>query len=87
MLKDPNSYESITWYVERLDRYYYNYILKGKIYVAKDSTYIAYELINQYRAKNSFGGYNIESIHFLMDSVGNIQFERSDDSLNWHPLN
>ena len=53
-LKDPDSYESISW---------------SDLMKAGDGTYY---ITHSYRAKNSFGGYVIETKIFHLDSEGNI---------------
>lgn len=85
MLKDPDSYQSITWEKEIINEYYFLYETNsGNIYYAfrptpaTDSILMSYRLINTYRAKNGFGGYNTGVAYFLVDSVGNVQYEKGN---------
>lgn len=90
MLKDPDSYQSISWIHKDINERYYCFDRGGTWYnlesaeidarnKVKDSVFVRYELINKYRAKNSFGGYgDVGTAYFLTDSSGNIQFERNE---------
>lgn len=55
-LKDPNSYQGISWEA-------------FGIYNQENNTYFA---LHKYRAKNSFGGYVVEEKLFVLDSNGNV---------------
>ncbi len=58
-LKDPNSYESISW--------------SNLTNISQNNNENYYWMVrHKYRAKNSFGGYNIEDQAFYLDSLGNI---------------
>ncbi len=53
VLKDPQSYESISW---------------GNVkYDGNSKIGLPYYLIHEYRAKNSFGGYNLGKVMFSFD--------------------
>jgi hypothetical protein len=58
-LKDPDSYESIEWSAVVTDT------------TKKESSY-KYFVRHKYRAKNSFGGYEIENKVFYLDSTGKV---------------
>lgn len=55
-LKDPDSYEGISW-----DAF--------GVYSKENNTYF---VLHTYRAKNSFGGYVVEEKLFVLDSDGNV---------------
>lgn len=55
-LKDPDSYEGISWEA-------------FGIYNKDNNTYFA---LHKYRAKNSYGGYVVEEKLFVLDSDGNV---------------
>ena len=55
-LKDPDSYEGISWKA-------------FGIYNKDNNTYFA---LHKYRAKNSYGGYVVEEKLFVLDSDGNV---------------
>jgi len=55
-LKDPDSYQGISWEA-------------FGIYNQENNTYFA---LHKYRAKNSFGGYVVEEKLFVLDSNGNV---------------
>lgn len=55
-LKDPDSYQGISWEA-------------FGIYNQENNTYFA---LHKYRAKNSFGGYVVEEKLFVLDSDGNV---------------
>ena len=55
-LKDPDSYEGISW--EAFGTY------------NKDNN--TYFTLHKYRAKNSYGGYVVEEKLFVLDSDGNV---------------
>ena len=55
-LKDPDSYEGISWEA-------------FGIYNKDNNTYFA---LQKYRAKNSYGGYVVEEKLFVLDSDGNV---------------
>ncbi len=56
-LKDPDSYESISW---------------SKVQTIDDSPNYKYMVRNKFRAKNGFGGYNVENKVFYLDKEGNV---------------
>jgi hypothetical protein len=58
-LKDPDSYESIEWSAVVIDT------------TKKESSY-KYFVRHKFRAKNSFGGYEIENKVFYLDSTGKV---------------
>lgn len=67
-LKDPDSYQSIKW---------------SKVMDMVHSDYgYRYKVMHKYRAKNSFGGYSIESKIFYLDDDGDIVDVSTDDSGN-----
>lgn len=55
-LKDPDSYQGISWEA-------------FGIYNQENNTYFA---LHKYRAKNSYGGYVVEEKLFVLDSNGNV---------------
>lgn len=67
-LKDPESYEGISW---------------GKVVEIDNSDNgYRYNVTHTYRAKNSFGGYVVESLIFYLDDDGNIIEVSSDENDN-----
>lgn len=56
-LKDPSSYESISW---------------SKVFTEQNNPNFKYYVRHKYRAKNSFGGYAIEEKIFFLDSNGKV---------------
>lgn len=56
-LKDPDSYESISW---------------SKVQIFDDGLNYKYMVRHKFRAKNGFGGYNVENKVFYLDKDGNV---------------
>ena len=62
-LRDPDSYQSITWY---------NVIKKNGPDTASNGATYLYIVKHKYRAKNAFGGYMIADDYFYLDAQGNV---------------
>jgi hypothetical protein len=71
LLKDPDSYQSISW---KVVNNYPKYIALKKRFPEWDGKFYKWAFINEYRAKNSFGGYNFGTAYFLVDSLENIEY-------------
>lgn len=57
-LKDPVSYDGIDW---------------GPVILVNSSNF-SYKVSHKFRAKNSFGGYVIETKTFFLDDEGNVVY-------------
>ncbi|WP_321528305.1 hypothetical protein [Sedimenticola selenatireducens] len=56
-LKDPDSYEGIEW---------------SQVVTKLIDGQRRYAVRHKYRAKNSFGGYVVEQVYFVMDGAGTV---------------
>lgn len=61
-LKDPDSYQSIEW----------DHVKEISDKITSENGGYKYSVLHKYRAKNSFGGYNIETDLFKFDKDGNV---------------
>ena len=59
-LKDPDSYEGISWSAV------------VKLSETTEIGFASYQVRHKFRAKNGYGGYNVEEMLFKLDYQGNI---------------
>jgi hypothetical protein len=71
ILRDPDSYQNINWKLINIENECEAFNEKYPDY---HGVHYKWELINNYRSKNGFGGYNFGEAYFLIDTADSIQF-------------
>lgn len=61
-LKDPDSYEGIEW----------SKVMPAPADIRAEMPSARYMVRHKFRAKNSFGGYVVQTYGFILDSQGNV---------------